>query len=126
VIAQADVDAVVERIAALYDPERIYVFGSYAKGNATDRSDLDLLVVKPTNLPRSLRGRDVVAVLSRMAFSMDVLFYTPEEVEAELTQPYSLISTVMPTAKLAYRSPTLQSRHAVKNDGNLMINGGGE
>lgn len=101
-IAQADIETVVERVAALYDPDRIYVFGSYAKGNATDRSDLDLLVVRPTDLPRSLRGRHVVAVLSSMVFSMDLLFYTPHEVEAELTQPYSLISTIMPTAKVVY------------------------
>src|SRR4051812_44606753 len=101
-IAGKDIDAVVRRIVALYDPDWIYLFGSYAKGNATDTSDLDLVVVKPTSVPGPLRGRDVVALLSEMAFSLDVLFSTPAEIEAELTEPYSLYSTIMPTARLLY------------------------
>ena len=101
-ITERDVDRVVDRIVALYDPDRIYLFGSYAKGNATDASDLDLVVVKPTALPRPLRGRDVLSVLTGMAFGLDVVFATPDELAEELTQPYSLYSTIMPTARLLY------------------------
>lgn len=101
-IAERDIADVVEQIVALYDPDQVYLFGSYAKGNAADHSDLDLLVVRPTELPRWLRGSDVVAVLARMAFRMDVLFMTPQEVQDELAQPYSLISTIMPTARVCY------------------------
>jgi predicted nucleotidyltransferase len=102
VITERDVDRVVERIVALYDPEKIYLFGSHAKGNATDKSDLDLLVVKPTALPRAQRGRNVLAMLAAMAFPMDVLFATPAEIEAELAEPYSLYATILPTARLLY------------------------
>lgn len=101
-IGERDVSAVVQRIVALYDPDSIYVFGSHAKGNATDKSDLDLLIVRPSPLPRSLRGRDVAAVLCDVAFGLDLLFYTPVEVREELEHPYSLISTIMPTARVVY------------------------
>ena len=38
------------RIKKEYRAERVILFGSYAKGNATEDSDVDLLVVAP---PRS-------------------------------------------------------------------------
>lgn len=101
-ISERDIARVVDQVVALYDPDQVYVFGSHAKGNATEHSDLDLLVVRPTELPRPLRGRDVMAVLSGVALPMDVLFMTPQELQAELSQPYSLISTIMPTARLRY------------------------
>lgn len=37
------------RVLAKYDVEYCYLFGSYAKGKATEKSDVDLLVSMPTN-----------------------------------------------------------------------------
>jgi predicted nucleotidyltransferase len=102
VIAEADVARVVERLVALYDPDRIYVFGSYAKGTLTENSDLDLVVVKATRTPPWLRGRDVVALLADTAIDFDLLFVTPIELKEALTDPYSLLSSVMPSAKTLY------------------------
>lgn len=101
-ITATDVDTVVERIVALYDPDSVYVFGSYAKGFTTDRSDLDLLVIRPSTLPRHLRGRDVVAVLADVPFGLDLLFLTPQELATELARPYSLVATIMPSARVVY------------------------
>jgi predicted nucleotidyltransferase len=101
-ISQADVSNTVERIVALYDPDRIYVFGSYAKDSLRETSDLDLLIVGPSDLPPRHRGQDVVAVLRGTAIEFDLLFVTPEELAAELSDPYSLLSTVMSSAKTLY------------------------
>jgi predicted nucleotidyltransferase len=101
-IAEADIKNVVMRIVALCDPDKVYLFGSHAKGNATDKSDLDLVVVAPTALPWPMRGANVRAALSSMSFSMDVLFATPSELEDELAEPYSLYSMILPTARLLY------------------------
>jgi predicted nucleotidyltransferase len=102
VIGERSLARVVDRIVALYDPELIYVFGSYAKGTLSEKSDLDLVVVRPSDLPPRMRGGDVYAVLAEMAFELDLLFMTPEELEAELQVPWSLISTVMPDARVVY------------------------
>jgi predicted nucleotidyltransferase len=102
VIAEADIDRVVGRIVALCAPDRVYLFGSHAKGNATEESDLDIVVVAPTALPRPMRGANVRSALSSMSFPVDVLFPTPTELEEELAEPYSLYSTIMPTARLLY------------------------
>lgn len=102
-ITEADVERVVDRITAMYDPDEVWLFGSYTKGNLTEASDLDVVVVKATDTPRNLRGRNVTAVLNGTTpFGLDVLFVTPDEVQEELRHPYSLLSTVMPTAKRAY------------------------
>ena len=44
------VDQVVEKIAEEFNPELITIFGSVAKGEAEDQSDLDILVVVDTEL----------------------------------------------------------------------------
>ncbi|MFP4250904.1 MAG: nucleotidyltransferase domain-containing protein, partial [Armatimonadota bacterium] len=40
------VQEIIQKIVEGYDPEKIIVFGSYARGDWTEDSDLDLLVVK--------------------------------------------------------------------------------
>jgi uncharacterized protein len=99
VIVEADVARVVDSIVALYRPDRVFVFGSYAKGVLHEGSDLDLLVIKSSKLPRFRRGRDLNAILASMAIAVDVLFYTPEELELELADPYSMLSAILPSAK---------------------------
>jgi uncharacterized protein len=103
VIAGPDVGRVVDRIVALSNPESIYAFGSYAKGTLKEGSDLDLLVVHRTELPRGMRGRDVLGVLAEMPFDIDVVFVTPDELAADLEDPWTLIGTIMPTARELYR-----------------------
>jgi uncharacterized protein len=106
VIAGPDVQHVIDRVVALCNPQSIYAFGSYAKGTLKDNSDLDLLVVQRTELPRRLRGLDVVGVLAEVPFEIDLLFVTPEELAADIDDPWTLIGTVMPTAHEVYaRAP---------------------
>jgi predicted nucleotidyltransferase len=42
-----DIQALADRIAKHFNPERIILFGSYAVGTAGPDSDVDLLVVLP-------------------------------------------------------------------------------
>jgi uncharacterized protein len=104
VIGEREVERVVEMVVALCRPDEIYVFGSYAKGTLHEGSDLDVIVIKPSSLPRHRRGREVEAMLAHLAFSVDVLFFTPRELQQELADPYSLVSAIMPSAKLLYRT----------------------
>jgi predicted nucleotidyltransferase len=106
-ITDADIKRVVERIVAFENPDAIYAFGSCAKSVQHDRSDLDLLVIQRTELPRRLRGRDVVGMLAEMPFDIDVLFVTPEELAADASDPRTLLGTIVPTSIEVYR------RHAL-------------
>jgi predicted nucleotidyltransferase len=105
VIGDVDVRRAVESIVALSDPDRVCAFGSYAKGTLHEGSDVDLLVIGPSHLPRVHRGRDVMAALAGIAARFDILFVTPRELAVELADPHSLISSVLPGARTLYERP---------------------
>jgi predicted nucleotidyltransferase len=94
-LTEAEIKTLVERIVDFTHPERVIVFGSYAKGTATINSDLDILVVKNTNLPMSKRLDDLVPLLANSLVPIDVHVYTPEEIEAYGAEQFSFINTVL-------------------------------
>jgi len=59
---------------------RIYLFGSYARGEADEDSDVDVVVIKDTPLPFFERLREVSACLDP-DWPVDLLVYTPAEFE---------------------------------------------
>jgi predicted nucleotidyltransferase len=42
---------IVRRLVEAYEPERIYLFGSKARGDAGPDSDFDLIVIVPDDAP---------------------------------------------------------------------------
>lgn len=60
--------------------EKVILFGSFARGEQADESDLDLVVVKRTDLPFWKRVIEIRKLL-RPRVAVDVLVYTPEEIE---------------------------------------------
>jgi predicted nucleotidyltransferase len=61
-------------------PEKIIVFGSLATGDIHEWSDIDLVIVKQTDLPFFRRLREVRRLLHPRV-GTDILVYTPEEFE---------------------------------------------
>ena len=58
-LTEGDVRAlacIVERLAEAYGPDRIYLFGSKARGNYGPDSDFDLMVVVPDDAPHARNG----------------------------------------------------------------------
>jgi predicted nucleotidyltransferase len=62
-----------------YNPERIILFGSRARGEADELSDYDLVVIKRTDRSFVDRLQDIVPYLVRLQRPADILVYTPEE-----------------------------------------------
>ena len=46
-ITEAQIQAAAQKLAEVYQPEAIYLFGSYAWGEPTEDSDVDFLIVVP-------------------------------------------------------------------------------
>jgi predicted nucleotidyltransferase len=75
-------DAVLERIVAVAQPDRVILFGSAARGTADPHSDLDLLVIKRGVVSRRRLARTIYRALVGIRASVDVLVMTPEDVES--------------------------------------------
>jgi predicted nucleotidyltransferase len=103
ILNEKDLHEIVRRIVALDDPERVYLFGSYAKGSAHEGSDVDLLIVAPSRLPRQHRGKAVKAALSALPCHFDLLYFTAQELADEMKDVYSFISLIMAHGQLVYR-----------------------
>lgn len=93
---------VVERILQVVRPDKIILFGSCARGEATEDSDLDLLIIQSSSLPRYKRSTPVRLALKGLFPSKDILVYTPEEVKEWETASTSFISTVLREGRVLY------------------------
>jgi uncharacterized protein len=72
---------VVDRIVRKFHPEKIIHFGSWARGDAREDSDLDLLVVLPKVEHKRKAAIEVLRVLNGLPISKDVIVTTPQEIE---------------------------------------------
>lgn len=93
---------VVERIVARLDPEMVVLFGSYAYGIPTVDSDVDLLVIMDTEVPRKERSWLVSRLLIPRPFPVDILVKTPEEIETALAGRDFFIQEIMARGKVLY------------------------
>jgi predicted nucleotidyltransferase len=67
----------LRRLVSAYEPERVYLFGSRARGDAGPDSDYDLLLVVPEDAsPERLRSRLAYEVLRGTGVAADVLVCT--------------------------------------------------
>ena len=78
--ARKTINEMVRRIVAGFDPEKIILFGSHARGDAGPDSDADLLVVMHVQGAKRAKAIEIDMVLSDVAMSKDVIVVTPEEV----------------------------------------------
>lgn len=101
-VSPENIRAVVDKIVAACQPDKIMLFGSYATGQATEDSDIDLLIVKETNLPRHQRGREVRQYLYGSKFPIDIVVATPHELEQSRSNPYSLLYQALHSSKTVY------------------------
>ena len=93
---------VVHRILTIGSPIKILLFGSHAKGTARPDSDLDLLIIEESDLPRYQRSGRYRRVLCGMFPAKDIAVWTPQEIEEWKAVPNAFISTVLAEGKLLY------------------------
>src|SRR3989441_4085793 len=77
---EQELHRMVEILIREYEPEKLILFGSAAQGELHEWSDLDLVVIKRTDKPLLERIEEVLRLV-RPKVGLDVLVYTPEEME---------------------------------------------
>ena len=74
------VDTMVDRIVAGFQPLRILLFGSRARGTDNRWSDVDLLVVMEDVADKRRAAVEMRRTLSDLPVSKDIIVTTPEEI----------------------------------------------
>jgi predicted nucleotidyltransferase len=101
-VDRAVIDEVVRRIVERVRPQKIILFGSYAYGRPHTDSDLDILVVMESELPRYKRAVPIYRALAGLLIPKDVLVYTPQEIESWSTVPQAFITTILKRGQVVY------------------------
>lgn len=95
----------LRRLIAAYMPERIYLFGSQARGDAGADSDFDLLVVVPDDAsPERRRSRLAYEALGGTGTAADVLVCSRSYFEARRHLKASLPGTVLREGQLLHHA----------------------
>lgn len=84
-----------------YGAQKIVLFGSTAKGSADKYSDIDIMVIKKTDKPFVKRLREV-ALLCKLDEPVDILVYSPEEIEEMKREENFFIETVFSEGRVLY------------------------
>lgn len=98
----------VNQIVTGYDPEKIFLFGSMARGDIHADSDIDLLIVKDTDRRSLDRISDVLAFIN-VPVPVEPIVYTPDELQRLQIEKRDFTETVMREAKLIYERRGNQS-----------------
>jgi predicted nucleotidyltransferase len=104
-IGKDKISEIVKKIASGYNPDKIILFGSYATGNPNEDSDLDLFVIKDSDLPRPQRTVQVRKMLYGSMIPIDLIVYTPKEIEESRGNKFSFVFKVLNTGKTLYERP---------------------
>ncbi len=96
------IQEIKNRIVKGVHPEKIILFGSYAYGNPTKDSDLDLLVILPTEEPMHRRVTRIRKLLLDINIPKDIIVYTPQEVEKWKNTSAAFVTSIIRKGKVIY------------------------
>ena len=96
--APADLIVIQEmalKIARAFRPAKIVLFGSHAREDATEQSDVDLLVIMDSSEPPPRRSVPIYRLLRNYMIPVDILVRTPEEAKECRGLLFSVIQTAL-------------------------------
>ena len=89
-----------------YDPEKIILIGSHARGEADAYSDLDLIIIKKTASPFIKRLEEIVPYINIAGKCVQAFVYTPQELEAMQAEDNPFLSHALQNSKVLYEKPS--------------------
>lgn len=101
----AILEEVTRRLVEACHPDKIYLFGSVARGDARPDSDYDFLIVVADDAPRDiLSGRRPHSAVSDLGLFTDIVVYTRTYFAGRLHLAASIPATVLREGRLLYES----------------------
>ncbi len=101
-ISGEQIQQAVERLVAAANPSKVILFGSYARGDATEDSDLDLMVIEQevvNQFDEMVRLRNV---MGDMPVGVDLLVYSDKEASRRSQVPGTLLYWAFKEGRVMY------------------------
>lgn len=95
---------ITDTIVRNFHPRRIILFGSRARGDAHQDSDVDLLVEMESDLPPAERAIAIDTLFGMRNWPMDLLVYTPEEMARQRERVFSIAKIAEQEGVILYES----------------------
>lgn len=102
-ISLGQIQAFSQQIAEKFQPERIVLFGSYAYGQPTEDSDVDLLVILPFEEMPVLKAIAIRQQV-RSPFPLDLMARTAEQIQQRLEMGDFFIKDIMEKGHILYEA----------------------
>lgn len=100
-ITEKKIQEITQKIVQQFHPEKIILFGSWAWGNPSPDSDIDLLVIKETENTREL-ARAIDHSLFPRLLAIDLIVYKPEQVKLRKEKKDFFINDILTKGKILY------------------------
>jgi len=95
-------DEIASRIVSAFAPQKIFLYGSRASGEARPDSDYDLLIVWKDENPPALRAATVRRELMGLDTAMDIAVVTPREYERFRARRMHIVAIADREGRLLY------------------------
>lgn len=95
-----ELEAIKNQIIERYNPDKIILFGSLAKGAITENSDIDICIVKDSQNKRELITDMYVNI--EASYPFDIVLYTPKEWEDNIKDKSSFAYKIFKEGRLLY------------------------
>lgn len=101
-----DVRIIAQTIIRKYHPEKIVLFGSAARDEFEEGSDLDFFIIKQTRLPRHRRAIEIFHLLRDLdrEYPVDFIIYTPKEFRTRLALGDFFVKNILKEGKVLYET----------------------
>ena len=104
-INENTIASVTRTIVERFHPRRVVLFGSHARGDADQDSDLDLFIEMETSRRPPERAIEIASVFGLHPWPMDIIVYTPEEVRRLRAMHGTLLEEIEREGKVLYEQP---------------------
>ena len=97
------IQAITQLIVERFQPEQIILFGSVARGDEDDNSDLDLMVVLRHNDQEGRYGYAMrLAIAERFVLPVDILIRSADVLARYRQNPNSMLSRMLEDSEVLY------------------------
>jgi poly(A) polymerase Pap1 len=97
-----EIQELADNIARQFTPERIILFGSYARGDAGPDSDVDLLVVMPHEEHASRKAAEITFRVHPRRFALDLIVRSPETLRQRMQMNDWFVRDLMREGRVLY------------------------